>query len=104
MNKKLFSSVLFLMSITSFGQVWKPIKNKLQADYLIYETKVKSEADIIGLKVKSELDCTRPGCIYLAPIWYSKGRKVFFVNDPNEADLKIYWTTNKEETKWKITN
>jgi hypothetical protein len=92
------------MSITSFSQVWKPVKNKLQADYLIYETNIKSEADIIGLKVKSELDCTRPGCIYLAPIWHSKGRKVFFVSDPNEADLKIYWTTNKEETKWKITN
>jgi hypothetical protein len=103
-NKTLFSSVLFLMSITSFSQVWKPVKNKLQADYLIYETNIKSEADIIGLKVKSELDCTRPGCIYLAPIWHSKGRKVFFVSDPNEADLKIYWTTNKEETKWKITN
>jgi hypothetical protein len=102
MFKTIFSLSLILVSITSFGQIWKPIKNKLQADYFVYETKVKSEADIIGMKVKSELECTRPGCIYLAPITYSKGRKVFFVSDPNEADLKIYWTTKKEETKWKI--
>ena len=104
MFKTIFSLSLILVSITSFGQIWKPIKNKLQADYFVYETKVKSEADIIGMKVKSELECTRPGCIYLAPITYSRGRKVFFVTDPNEADLKIYWTTNKEETKWKINN
>ena len=43
MSKAIFSVVLMLISITSFGQIWKPIKNKLQADYLVYETKVKSE-------------------------------------------------------------
>jgi hypothetical protein len=40
--------------------------------------------------------------IYLAPPYYSRGKKVTFVCDKKDADLIVYWTKNKNEVKWKI--
>jgi len=93
---------LLILTNSVYSQIWKPVKNKIQAEYLIYETNDKSEADIIAYEVDSELGCTRPGMIYLAPINYSRGKKVSFVLDKNDADLIIYWTKNKNEVKWNI--
>ncbi len=102
MLKKLLIFCLFLLSAEGFSQIWKPIKNSIQADYLIYQTNIKEEADIIAFEVESELGCTKPGMIYLAPIYYSRGKKVTFVCHKEEADLIVYWTKNKNEVKWKI--
>ena len=101
---KTYLLTLFFVILTFCGhsQVWKPIKNIVQADYLIYQTNNKDEADIIAFEVESELGCLKPGMIYLAPASYSKGKKVTFVCDKNDADLIVYWTKNKNEVKWKI--
>jgi hypothetical protein len=100
--KKLLIFSLFLLPATGFSQIWKPIKNIIQADYLIYQTNNKYEADIIAFEVESEVGCVKPGMIYLAPPYYSRGKKVTFVCDKNDADLIVYWTKNKNEVKWKI--
>jgi len=100
--KKLLIFSLFLLPATGFSQIWKPIKNRIQADYLIYQTNNKYEADIIAFEVESEVGCVKPGMIYLAPPYYSRGKKVTFVCDKNDADLIVYWTKNKNEVKWKI--
>ena len=102
MLKKLLIFSLFLLPATGFSQIWKPIKNRIQADYLIYQTNNKYEADIIAFEVESEVGCVKPGMIYLAPPYYSRGKKVTFVCDKNDADLIVYWTKNKNEVKWKI--
>jgi hypothetical protein len=100
--KKLLIFCLFLLSVEGFSQIWKPIKNTIQADYLIYQTRNKDEADIIAFEVQSEVECVKPGMIYLAPPYHSRGKKVTFVCDKKDADLIIYWTKNKNEVKWKI--
>ena len=102
MKKYLLILSLFLTLTEGFSQIWKPIKNKIQADYLIYQTNNKDEADIIAFEVESEVGCVKPGMIYLAPVYYSRGKKITFVCDKNEADLIVYWTKNKNEVKWKI--
>lgn len=98
-------SISFLFVIFStfcYSQIWKPVKNIVQADYLIYQTRNKDEADIIAFEVQSEVDCVKPGLIYLAPPYYSKGKKVSFVCKKEDADLVVYWTKNKNEVIWKI--
>ena len=102
MLKKLSFFCLFVLSAEGFSQIWKPIKNSIQADYLIYQTRNKDEADIIAFEVESEVGCVKPGMIYLAPPYYSRGKKVTFVCDKKDADLIVYWTKNKNEVNWKI--
>jgi hypothetical protein len=103
MSKTYLLTLFFvILTFCGYSQVWKPIKNIVQADYLIYQTNNKDEADIIAFEVESELGCLKPGMIYLAPPYYSKGKKVTFVCDKNDADLIVYWTKNKNEVKWKI--
>ena len=97
--------ILFLFVLIAklcSAQIWKPVKNIVQADYLIYQTRNKDEADIIAFEVESEVGCVKPGMIYLAPPYYSRGKKVTFVCDKKDADLIVYWTKNKNEVKWKI--
>jgi len=95
--------ILFLLcDISSYAQIWKPVKNTLQAEYLVYQTTNKNEADIIAYEVFSEIDCVKPGMIFLAPPYYTRGKKISFVCNKEEADLVIYWTKNKEEVNWKI--
>jgi len=94
--------ILFFTTFISFGQVWKPVKNGIQADYYIYQTNKIEEADIVAYEVESELGCTKPGLIFLAPPYYSKGKKVTFVCKKEDADLIVYWTKNKNEVIWKI--
>lgn len=93
--------IIFLPSFC-FSQIWKPVKNSIQAEYLVYQTNDKNEADIIAFSVDSELGCTKPGMIYLAPSYYSRGKKISFVCSKEQADLVVYWTKNKNEVKWKI--
>lgn len=102
MLKNLLFLFVFLWSETGFTQIWKPVKNKYQADYHIYQTRNKDEADIIAFEVDSEIGCVKPGLIFLAPPYYSRGKKVTFVCNKDDADLIVYWTKNKNEVKWKI--
>ncbi len=97
--------ILFLFVLITklcSAQIWKPVKNIVQADYLIYQTRNKDEADIIAFEVESEVGCVKPGMIYLAPPYHSKGKKVSFVCKKEDADLVVYWTKNKNEVIWKI--
>jgi hypothetical protein len=101
MKNNLFFLFLFIPFI-GLSQIWKPVKNKIQAEYFVYQTKIEEQAQIIGYKVNSELECTKPGMIFLSPIWYSKGKKIYFVDNINEADIVVFWTSDKEKVKWKI--
>ncbi len=102
MNKILLCiAVLLFLYLNVNGQIWKPVRNQYQALYKVYETNNKAEADIIAYSVEYEYEITKPGFIYLAPPWYSRGTKVYFTKDRYDADFRIYWTKNKDEVIWK---
>lgn len=97
----LLSAATFCSVVKVYAQVWKPVKNVYQAKYVIYATTNKAEADVIGYNVDAEYKAIKPGLIYLAPTWYSKGKPVYFTKDPNAADIKVYWTQDENEVIWK---
>jgi hypothetical protein len=101
--KKIWLFIIFSLYFITQGhsQIWKPVKNRFQATYIIYITDNKRIADIIAYQVDKEYEAIKPGLIYLAPIWYSRGVKVFFTNDRSSADLFVYWTKDKKEVIWK---
>jgi hypothetical protein len=49
-------------------------------------------------QVEKEYDAVKPGFIYLAPPWYSRGSKVYFTKDKYEADFIVYWTKDKNNS------
>ena len=102
--KKIWLFVIFSLCLIaqSYSQIWKPVKSRFQATYIVYITNNKRLADIIAYQVDKEYEAIKPGLIYLAPIWYSRGIKVFFTNDRSSADLIVYWTNDKREVIWNV--
>jgi hypothetical protein len=95
-------AVLLFLYARVDAQIWKPVQSQYQALYKVYETKIPIEADIIAFQVEKEYDAVKPGFIYLAPPWYSRGSKVYFTKDKYEADFIVYWTKDKNKVIWKI--
>jgi hypothetical protein len=91
--KRIKILILFLLLFCTFGysQVWKPVQNKYQAQYIVYITDKRYEANFIAYQVVHEYQAIKLGLIFLAPFWYSRGTKVYFTKVKSEADIILYW-------------
>jgi hypothetical protein len=103
MRKLVVLTAITMAPLTEvIAQVWKPVHNLHQAKHVVYVTDDIKQADIIGYQVDVEYKAIKPGYIYLAPVWYSKGTPVFFTTNPQGADLKVYWTKDKDKVNYKF--
>lgn len=98
--KKLMLTFGLFISFSGNSQCYKIINNPVMAKYKVYFTTNKSEATILGYKVSSYTECTKPGLIYLAPVQFTMATTVHEVKTKEEADLIIYWVDSKDEAKW----
>lgn len=98
--KKILIFVLVVISLTLKSQPMKLVKSKFEAKYLVYFTNNYKKANVIAYRVDNYWECTKPGYIYLAPVFFKKATPIFEVADPNKADLIIFWTKDKSKVKW----
>jgi len=98
--KKIIIFVLVLFSSILKSQPMRYVKSEFEAKYRVYFTNTETEANVIGYKVQSYYDCTKPGYIYIAPVWFKSATPVFIVDNKSKADLIIYWTDKKSKAKW----
>lgn len=98
--KKILFTISTLLTLNSFTQCYKIVQNEVTAKYRVYFTKDKSEANILGFKVNSYTEITKPGVIYLAPIYFNKAIPIYEVKSKEKADLIIFWVDKKGDAKW----
>ncbi len=98
--KKIVIFVLLIISGTLKSQPMRLVKSQFEAKYLVYFTNNYKKANVIAYRVNNYWECTKPGYIYLAPVFFKKATPIFEVNDYKKADLIIFWTKDKSKIKW----
>ena len=98
--KKLILTLALELSSMASAQCYKIVNNTVTAKYKVYFTTKQSEANVYGFKADNPFDCTKPGVIFLAPVYMTNATPVHQVKSASEADLIIFWVSDRKEAKF----
>ena len=99
--KKILMLVLFAMTSTiSYGQKIYQAHSADDAQVLVYPADDPSEADLLVCFVWDESEITRTGLWMDMRTPQEASVIILFVDEENEADLKIWLVDTPAESKW----